>query len=184
MSLQVDGDDPKDFLAVSTEDGRIIFYATDTSSDVLGKDDAKSEVEPRRPICQLGGVSEGLTGRIKDFEVLRPPGSASTLIVTGGSDGAIRIWTVDDKELTRLGSETVVPASKQKDGTTNKSKGAGESQPAPKQVGQLLGIYEAGNRITCLAAFVMFEPSNGADYSLENAGVSAFEEWEDEEMET
>lgn len=37
---------------------------------------------------------------------------------------------------------------------------AAATPPDPKQIGKLLGTYEAGNRITCLKAFTMSEPAD------------------------
>lgn len=121
-------------LAVSTEDGRVLFY--DLSS--LFEDADTSKLPQCRCIAQLGGRAAGIAGRIKDFEILQAPGSSSDastalLIVTASSDGAVRIWSLADAEL---------------------KADAGEKTLAV-QVGYLVGTLETSNRITCLAAFVM-----------------------------
>lgn len=117
------------------------------------------------PICQafgqLGGNAEGLTSRIKDFEILKPPDLHGVLIVTGSSDGSIRLWMFNETDLQETlpdhedSSETELgdPANSQPNETVAKP-----SDPQP--IGKLLGTYEAGNRITCLKAFVMAEPAD------------------------
>jgi protein MAK11 len=54
------------------------------------------------------------------------------LFVTGNSDGVVRVWKASGKEI----------SSAKKDKETT-------------QIGKLLTTAETGNRITCLAAFVM-----------------------------
>lgn len=154
----------KDFLAVSTEDGRIVFYdTTDVVETQTTKPVSKPEIPISKAVCQLGGAAEGLTGRVKDFEILQPLGSEDFIIVTGSSDGAIRLWAVDGSELvdepsvpSDLNDEVSISANGG-DGTAN---GRAMELPATRQIGLLLGTYEAGNRITCLKAFVMSEPES------------------------
>ena len=161
MTLSEDEDTTKDLLAISTEDGRILFYCTDdispTEADVF-------KSKPSIPMCtaigQLGGAAESLTGRIKDFEILKIPGLPTFFIVTGNSDGAIRIWMLDGAELVK--SSAVLLGSLDKD-WQNPKDSAHYSSKGPEtitQVGSLLGTYEAGNRITCLKAFVMLQPED------------------------
>ncbi|KAK3073556.1 Protein mak11, partial [Teratosphaeriaceae sp. CCFEE 6253] len=85
----------------------------------------------------LGGGGAGISGRIKDFEVLEvqadtPSRQTILLVVTACSDGAIRLWSVGGK-LTDLE--------------------AGRREP--QQIGSLMGTLETGNRITCLGAFIL-----------------------------
>jgi protein MAK11 len=149
----------KEVLGVSMEDGRVLFYDL---SDL--EDDADVEALPNVPsIGQLGGTAadgEGgdgkakkVTNRIKDFEVLvLPPTSDQPspplLVVTGHSDGVIRLWTLSKKEL-------LAPSSQS---STN---GDGD-KAEPKQVGNLIGSVETDKRITCLGAFVMDGPVHGS----------------------
>ena len=64
--------------------------------------------------------------------------SASTfVIVTGSSDGTVRTWSLDIKDL-------------KDDAKIEQGKGF-----TAKQVGTLLGTYTTGTRITCLKAFIM-----------------------------
>ncbi|KAK4966024.1 Protein mak11 [Elasticomyces elasticus] len=75
-------------LALSTEDGRILFYATEPSPS-----------PQTTPLAQLGG---GGGSRIKDFEVLHDaaaPQASWTLVVAGSSDGAVRVWRIGGREL-------------------------------------------------------------------------------------
>ncbi|KAJ5176224.1 uncharacterized protein N7482_002101 [Penicillium canariense] len=136
ISLTGEGDEKKDLLAVSTEDGRVIFYSTTILQDVDENDE--STIPHATSVAQVGGKQAGIPGRIKDFEVLSLEEQAKEirndfLLVTGNSDGAVRVWKVSGKDL--------APA--------NKSKGT------DRQIGKLLTTYETGNRITCLAAFIM-----------------------------
>lgn len=165
ISLAGDDDEKKDLLAVSTEDGRVIFYSTTVLQDAEEGDD--STIPYATPVAQVGGKQAGLAGRIKDFEVLSLEEQATEirhdlLLVTGNSEGIVRVWKVNGKSL--------VPGKK--------SKGSKEFKET-RQTGTLLTTYETGNRITCLAAFIMLpaeDPSTLFD--------SADEESEEEEEES
>ncbi|TRX94812.1 hypothetical protein FHL15_004273 [Xylaria flabelliformis] len=124
-------------LAVSTEDGRIMFFSTNTEdlSAEESKIDNKAEKLPvAKLIAQMGGREAGVTGRIKDFAICKFTGEQGDEIVipAGSSDGKIRLFKLSIKDL--------VEAKKVKTG---------------KQIGQLLGTYDTQNRITCLSAFAM-----------------------------
>ncbi|KAK1079222.1 Protein mak11 [Friedmanniomyces endolithicus] len=121
-----------ELVAISTEDGRLLFFRVDGAVSADGKD----KLPPCTCVAQLGGAEAGIGGRIKDFEILtlqieELPASPISLVVTASSDGAIRLWTV--RELGSVSTEG----------------------GAPQQVGSLLGTLETGNRITCLGAFVL-----------------------------
>lgn len=156
------GDQKGDVLAVSTEDGRVVFYSTEELQEVEA--DAESTIPFATPLSQVGGKQAGLPGRIKDFEVLSLGEQPKEyrdgfLIVTGNSDGVVRIWQVTEHDLA----------------LQNQSKG---SEDTTRQVGKLLTSYETGNRITCLASFIMLpaeDPSTLFDSE---------EEDEDEEVES
>ncbi|GAB7359323.1 hypothetical protein MBLNU230_g5974t1 [Neophaeotheca triangularis] len=128
-------------FSVSTEDGRILFFSTEATA-------ASSDGKLPQCACvaQLGGTAAGTSGRVKDFETLQLPaqeGNAkSLLVVTGSSDGAVRLWTLQADELLK----------------TDSQKGA-----ALKQVGSLVGTQETGDRITCLGAFVMDGNANNTE---------------------
>ncbi|KAH8731362.1 60S ribosome biogenesis protein Mak11, partial [Phaeosphaeriaceae sp. PMI808] len=127
-------------ILVSTEDGHVLLYDTSavspTSSDTkLTKDDIPSS----RLVAQIGGPGAGITGRVKDFEILplSATDSSAFIVITGSSDGTVRMWSFDVKEL--------------------EGDAAGEPNEwfTAKQVGKLLGTYTTGTRITCLKAFAM-----------------------------
>ncbi|KAG9982872.1 WD40 repeat-like protein, partial [Aureobasidium melanogenum] len=128
-------------LAVSTEDGRIIFYDLKTSVESEKEDE---EVAQCAALGQLGGRQAGFSGRVKDFEVLQHKTGAPLTIVTGSSDGAVRLWKCDMSEILE---------------------GAGTEQAkgAVRQIGTPIGTHETGHRITCLVAFVMNGPAEVAD---------------------
>jgi protein MAK11 len=160
ISLAGEGDEKKGLLAVSTEDGRVIFYSTTVLQDAEEGDD--STIPHATPVAQVGGKQAGLPGRIKDFEVLSLEEQASEisndfLLVTGNSDGVVRVWKISGKSL--------LPAKKSKD---------------TRQTGKLLTTYETGNRITCLAAFIML-PAEDPSTLFDSADEESEEEQEDSE---
>jgi protein MAK11 len=149
-------------LAVSTEDGRILFFDTEIiSEDVEDEADAKGTNGRRKEsipecklIAQLGGRQLGVTSRIKDFTILSanpnttteddaPQASRNLIFVTGSSDGTIRLWSLSTGELDIAREAASTSSSTEKKITP--------------QVGHLLSQYESGNRITCLTAFIMNE---------------------------
>ncbi|KAL6716417.1 Protein mak11 [Lecanora helva] len=168
-----DDDATNEVLAISTEDGRVIFYSSSSFDDTeMTKVGSTTGIPTCEPICQLGGVAEGLIGRIKDFEILKSPLSNSWIVVTGSSDGAIRVWHIAGSEFKNkdLDNEETVrkrmgPPVNGKPITKNS---APVQSPKEKQVGRLLGTYEAGNRITCLKAFVMTSTEQAAATDSQN----------------
>lgn len=133
-------------LAVSTEDGRILFFDMIKQGEDL---DAKN-LPSCRCVAQLGGPSADITGRIKDFELIELPAPATggqpiLVAITASSDGAVRLWNIPRAT---LATSQDVPAA-----TTNGSKS--DEAVHPQQIGDLLGTRETGNRITCLGAFIM-----------------------------
>ena len=181
------GDDgPADTLAMSTEDGRIVFYSTNNiSAPNPDSKDIEVSISNCYPLCQLGGKPAGLTARIKDFEILFVPSPASSsakfLVVAACSDGSIRLWTIAQEEL-NPGSSSINPPPN--DDTRNQSEtkadgaAVGKKSPAvTREAGLLIGTYETGNRITCLKAFLMSgapedsfaEAEVGSDHGLDGA---------------
>lgn len=142
-------------LALSTEDGRIIFYDTSDLKTVAG-----SSIPLAKAVAQLGGRQAQLAGRVKDFKVLdiaqndkdgdKDKNPSAAVVIAGSSDGAIRLWSFKPTDLTPS-----TQANGDKDQTT--------------QIGKLIGTYETGNRITCLDAFIMLP---AADVEV---GLSEFE---------
>ncbi|KAJ5811173.1 hypothetical protein N7447_010689 [Penicillium robsamsonii] len=136
VSLPLKGGENEDFLAVSTEDGRVVFYSTKELKEA--EDDPECSIPHGTPVAQVGGKQAGFPGRIKDFDILTLEGQAKEfrnefLIVTANSDGVVRVWKAAGKEVTA--------AKQEKKDTT--------------QIGKLLATNETGNRITCMASFVM-----------------------------
>ena len=173
MTLSETDGETKDLLTISTEDGRILFYdTTNVVETQITKPTSNTEIPISEAICQLGGSAEGFTGRVKDFEILKPLGSDDFIIVTGSSDGAVRLWTVDVSELVY---EASISRDLNDEVIDTGNSGDGEAKGAMKitdtrQIGLPLGTYEAGNRITCLKAFVMSEPeslnTNGSENGI------------------
>jgi len=142
-------------LGASTEDGRILFYDLAATTPADG--------EKKLPVCtcvaQLGGRDAGVSGRVKDFEILSvqlddPPAQPVLVVVTASSDGAVRLWRVGEG----FHSSTA-------------------SEKSPRQVGTLIGTLETGNRITCLAAFVLDGKADGkVEEDEDAAGLGAGDE--------
>lgn len=144
----------RSIIALSTENGRILFY------DIRKFSSPTSEKQPPacQPIAQLGGVEAGFGGRIKDFEILQIPesqrsASSPSFIVTGSSDGAVRIWKFSTAEI-------------QEQAEANGEAGKVTKSPL-QQIGTLVGTHETGQRITCLAAFVMDGPQEQGEEDSE-----------------
>ena len=158
IAVDPTSDDGKDLIAVSTEDGRLIFYSTEQLQQA--EDDPDSSIPFAGAVAQLGGKAAGFPGRVKDFEIINLKEVPATkksgfLVVTGNSDGAVRVWMVDEKYL--IGQQP----HDSKDNTNT------------LQVGRLLNTYETGNRITCLEGFVMLaseDPSTLEDSEDEEEG--------------
>jgi protein MAK11 len=123
-------------LLVSTEDGRVLLYDTNTTiPNEAATDKNKDDIPASRLVAQIGGPAAGMTGRVKDFEIV-PLSQTSFLVVTGSSDGTVRFWSLNTDEL--------------------KSDDAGKAEGfTAVQVAKLLGSYSTGTRITCLKAFSM-----------------------------
>ncbi|CUS09933.1 unnamed protein product [Tuber aestivum] len=117
----------EEVLAISTEDGRVLFYSTT---------DPESLDSPNL-IGFLGGRSIGMPGRVKDFNVITVKGNFH--LVTGGTDGVVRIWDLGG------GSEKDIHEMKK----VRVDGGEG------RQIGCLVGIYETERRITCLGVMEM-----------------------------
>jgi protein MAK11 len=148
-------EDTNDVLAVSTEDGRILFYSTSPSNEQQDGKEGSTEtsIPDATLVAQLNSKDAGVSGRIKDFEVITLPSSdahdSASFIVTASSDGSIRIWQFTLEGVIGKMSE-------------------GKSRNAVAGIGKLIGTYETGSRITCLKAFLM-RPSGSED------GLSEFE---------
>ena len=135
-------------LAMSTEDGRILFYNPDkisrTATEATNGED--SSIPNAMLVATVGGKAAAINTRVKDFEILfvRPRVSAeeTIAIITASSNGTIRIIQIPTFALSNaLGSKTE------------------EGQ----QLGEVIGTYETGQRITCLKAFVMLPPKKLAE---------------------
>jgi protein MAK11 len=129
-----EGKEEESLLAVSTEDGRVLFFSTrkEDLSEEEEKDGKKAVLPNAKLVAQLGGKEAGVTSRIKDFKFLPVDGEDGErvwYVVTGSSDGKLRVWKLEAKDL--------------------------KVTEEKKQVGTLLGAYDTQNRITCVEAFVM-----------------------------
>ncbi|USP79776.1 p21-activated protein kinase-interacting protein 1-like [Curvularia clavata] len=163
-------------LLVSTEDGRVLLYntaETTTPEDPSSSEKSKqSDIPQSKLIAQIGGPAAGMTGRIKDFEIL-PLSPQRCVIVTACSDGTVRFWALSMADLDSKSAETANKAAAQK----------GFSAP---QVGTLLGSYSTGTRITCMKAFPMTGKPDQDDEDelvLDKEAGSEEEESSDEESE-
>lgn len=165
----------ENIVAISTEDGRILFYDTkgsgvDTTNGAStnGEKGTKGKSIPEASlVAQLGGPAADIMTRIKDFQILAIgeqesgtaiEGAFSYVISTASSDGTIRLWSLLPEELQ---AKLQTPAE-------------GVTTPVV-QVGQILAKYETGNRITCLKAFVMVRAGDddGAETEVEEDKTEA-----------
>jgi protein MAK11 len=167
--LSPTGTNGENVLSISTEDGRVMFYNTSLTTEPEKRED----IAPCSLIAQLGGPGAGITGRVKDYEILPIPAKAPStmvdrfLITTGGSDGTVRLWLLLSSDLrTNIESEK---AEEQSNFTT-------------KQVGKIVGTYSTNTRITCLKAFVMTgQPVKGDERHEEDREKRIVESSSDEE---
>ncbi|KXX79829.1 Protein MAK11 [Madurella mycetomatis] len=139
--VETGGGEDESVLAVSTEDGRVLFF--DTGPEGLEQPVEEKTLPVAKLVAQLGGKEAGVSGRIKDFTVLPVEGEDGEkvfFIVTASSDGRIRLWQLSADDLGGKGGRT-------------------------RQVGKLLGTYGTQNRITCVGAFVMIPRPEGAEES-------------------
>jgi protein MAK11 len=154
--------DGTSLLAVSTEDGRVIFYSTDPkhlappSKPTPANTTASSSSSVReptlsvaKPVGYVGGKDQGVSGRIKDFVCLHSAEDPNLIyVVAGSSDGTVRLWTVGVDDLQQ---GLVAELKKEnKDGLA---------------VGALAGTYKTHDRITCMAAFLMIPRPEGLEDS-------------------
>jgi len=156
------GNKTDDVVALSTEDGRILFYHTASPQQPLASSAAamenginklsKAEQVPILKFsAQLGERARG--ERIKDFVVLSSEQEDDGLfVVAASSNGAIKIWQLSWTELDGAEGQSSSKLSKTEPA---KEVSNGVSSTGEKQVGRLLGVHETGRRITCLEAFLM-----------------------------
>lgn len=152
-------------LAISTEDGRIVFFST---GKTIGEENSASGIGRSIPFCcvlgQVGGTHEGVQSRIKDFEIITFSRTkrfrGSVVLVAGCSSGFIYIWDLAKTQLDERSRGTAGDSSIQLERGVPLSDmdGLNESQCNEiPQIGRLLGSYDTGKRITCLKAFVKSE---------------------------
>ena len=147
------------------------------------------QVPTLQAIGQLGDSAQGQASRIKDFEILNLPyvqaSMRSTMVVSGSSDGWIRIWKLNkailcEPQVQRYSSngdksERSLPSN----GAARGNEGVRASPLSIPIIGDLVGSYDTGSRITCLKAFVMLSPfDSGKDN--EDTGDSFGEEFVDD----
>lgn len=168
-------------LAMSTEDGRVLFYNTSADLDVDGvlatlKDNSEHEaqVPTYLMVSQMGEVKRG--SRIKDFVVL-PHGNTQYLVVTGSSDGLVQIWSLDVADI-QSGELPPTPTKQKANDDMNGGQTPQPTKVAPV-VGTLLGSHETHKRITCLEAFMLDGTARPAAQANDSA-VSGVDEGSDE----
>lgn len=155
LILPKDSGEVSELLAVSTEEGQILFFDTNPGSSIKTAEQTQEHTAPTiHAIGGLGGLKDGVVGRIKDFEILTLPVNGESMeclvVAAGSSDGTIRLWTLNATQLA-----TEVKALRGDSDFNKSSQGLMPEVPSGRQIGRLIGTYETGNRITCLKAFVM-----------------------------
>ncbi|EEQ34363.1 MAK11 [Microsporum canis CBS 113480] len=168
-------DEKKQLLVASTEDGRLVFYSTTPDSLEPPAEGGDTAIPSAPFVFQLGGKAHGQSSRIKEFEILPQQEDSRTkqfLVVTSGSDGALRIWAIKPEEF-----QLTKPAKRGK-----------RSEPSkldqPVQVGKLLGTYETGNRVTCMKAFIMREPTEDEELSEGDSDSNGHDDDDDDDSES
>ncbi|KAI1395702.1 WD40 repeat-like protein [Hypoxylon fuscum] len=162
--VTIDAVSDSSLLAVSTEDGRILFFSTkseDLTPTTSTEEKAKASLPAAKLVAQVGGKDAGVSGRIKDFAVVKVPGKAGEedlVIAAGSSDGKLRIFKLAIADLKGEKSKT-------------------------KTVGKLLGTYETQNRITCVEAFKMIPRPEGVEDSEDEFDEEDEDEDENEDDE-
>lgn len=153
-----------------------MFYSTTLTGEVeKDNNETQPAIPSAQPIGQIGGNLDGLKGRVKDFEILNLPAVGNTtdslLIVAGSSDGMIRLWMLEPAQFMFANANLDEShTSDMNESSKVNSEANALKLPSLPQVGRLLGTYETGNRITCLKAFVMFEPNDLKDVTSKNNG--------------
>ncbi|PHH66050.1 hypothetical protein CDD81_575 [Ophiocordyceps australis] len=147
--------DETSLLAISTEDGRIVFVST--REEHLAR--TSGRLGSARTVGQVGGREAGVTGRIKDFVAVHDNGVVH--VVGAGSEGTVRVWRVAVEELVAAADEAT----------------GGEA----RMLGRLLGRYETQNRITCLAAYRMLPRAQGVAESSDDESDAEADEGQDED---
>lgn len=142
-----------EILAVSTEEGYILFYDTKVGNTDEAPESKRTPILPTlNALANVGGIPDGVKSRIKDFEALRlkVPGIAkeNLLLIAGSSDGVIHLWIIDDTEMFK----SRLTSNKTSDNSINDIM---PQKVLTRQTWGCIGKYETGNRITCLKAFVM-----------------------------
>ena len=154
-------------LALSTDDGRVMFFNTKIDGTFDGQDDENPDLKKDKVVKifeAAGQITSDTHSRIKDFQVLRIPDSDHVAVVTVTSGGTIDIWEIAmETFLSKSHANTTSSVTGLADGTVegnaadkHASNGL-ESHPqgAHWEGVRLIGTYQSGRRLTCVAAFVM-----------------------------
>lgn len=157
------GQTGEEVLAISTEDGRVLFYAS-----------TAEEIDSPVLLGTLGGRSLGMPGRVKDFSILTI--EDRTFVITGGSDGVVRVY-----DLCGEGSGIEVAEEEASKKVKVDEKVVVAEKAGDKQVGRLVGMYETARRITCMAAMVMQKGIASNDEEMAEASEAEEEESSEEE---
>lgn len=163
----------------------MIFYSTtvEVVSSVNG-DASNKAIPTAAALGQLGGKAVGVSGRIKDFIILDPLSATdptdpeyNTTVVTGSSDGTIRLWQIRATELVGTKDQKTnnngIPTHKHPP-VSSGDQTITQGRLSIRQIGRLLGTYETGNRITCLTAFVLVSDREDMNGSAVQAEESAY----------
>ncbi|KAK5090525.1 Protein mak11 [Lithohypha guttulata] len=116
-----------EFLACSTDDGKILFFDTAKAST------ATKDLPLLNPIAYMGGEKHAITKRIKDFQILdlTKHGFPGRLTIVGCSNGDISLLSLRDDEILKPETDGGFVGTASAD------------------------VYSTGNRVTCLVAFAM-----------------------------
>jgi protein MAK11 len=156
-------EDESSVMAVATEDGRIMFFSTQ-AEHLAQPESEETQLASAKLVGYVGGKDAGVAGRIKDFVLVRSAVDTDAVyVVAGSSDGKLRVWRLSVAALQKACA--AAPAKEE------------------KQLGQLIGMNQTHNRITCMAAYLMIPRAEGVEDSDEEFDDLESEAEEDSEEE-
>jgi len=191
----------REVMFVGTEDGRVCVYGIDTADAPSNEDAAEnwnvetdkdplSLSQPSTPVllATIGGRKAGVASRIKDFGLLSYPDTTIRYLTTAGSDGIIRVYTLDFALLfASLNNGKIIETPKKKQkvlengngGQDGDAKGQeGVSKRDNESFAELIGVFDTGRRITCLK---IAELEDDGPVPVIKEEDEEGEEWEDED---
>ena len=185
--LDVEKKGTQSILALSTEDGRFLFYDTRTEklasvTNAPGnvEKNVENEIQSIPALGELAIPSAKARSRVKDFVILpiptTPDAGPQVYICAACSDGRVHLFVVNPAHLRSDGRHDGIidTSASMPNGSANLA-----LEEQTRKVGKLLGTYETGHRITCLTAFL----HDGVQTEAEDEASTGHQESEAEQEE-